>query len=157
VFKLWLPLDEWHHAFGERPLGVTVLAILYFINAAITFIAIAAIAVLASTVDFFEPYPLPGEVYAQPMEQEASLANAIIVGVGIVLGIIGGINMLIGVGLFMGRKWARNLAIALAIINIIIYSLGIPATMGASLAMVFFNGFILWYLYRPHVTAYFRK
>ncbi|MEM2760690.1 MAG: hypothetical protein QXU32_12305 [Nitrososphaerales archaeon] len=149
-------MGEWHHAFDERPLGVTVLAILYFINAAIAFTGIAVFAYLASEMDFLEPYPLPGEAFAQPMVT-TSFVSAIMVAVGIVLGVIGAINLLIGFGLLQGRKWARNLAIAFAIINIIFYSLSIPATFGASLAMVFFNGFILWYLYRAHVIAYFRR
>ena len=150
-------MDAWHHAYDERPLGVTVIAVLYFINAAIAFLAIAAIAFLANSADFFKPYPLPGQVYAQPMVEDTTMIHAVIIGVGIVFGMIGGINVLIGVGLFKARRWARNLAIAFAIINIIIYAIAVLGTFGASLAMVFFNGFILWYLYRPHVIAYFRR
>ena len=150
-------MGDWHHAFDERPTGVTVLAILYFINAAIAFIGIAVFALLANEIDFFEPYPFDGQAFAQPMIEPASVMGAIIVGVGIVFGVIGGINVLIGIGLFKAKTWARNLAIVFAIINIILYSISIPATFGASLAMVFFNGFILYYLYRPHVMAYFRR
>lgn len=150
-------MDEWHHAYDERPLGVTIIAIFYFIDAAIAFLAIVAFAFLANEIDFLKPYPLPGQVYAQPMVEHTPFMSAILAGVGVVFGIIGGISALIGVGLFKARKWARNLAIAFAVINIILYSLAIPATVGASLAMVFFNGFILWYLYRPHVIVYFRR
>jgi len=150
-------LGEWHHAFDERPTGVTVLAILYLINAAIAFIGIAALVYLASEIDFFKPYPMPGDAFAQPMVEHSSFMSIITISVSIVFGVIGGINTLIGVGLLKARRWARNLAIVFAIINIIIYSLAIPATLGASLAMVFFNGFILWYLYRPQVVTYFRR
>lgn len=149
-------MDEWHHAYDERPLGVTVLAVLYFVNAALVLVSIAGLAYLASEMDFFERYPMPGQAFAQPMMDHFSMMNSMLWGIGIVLGIIGGVNVLIGVGLFKAKKWARNLAIAFAIINIIIYSLAIPGTLGASLAMVFFNGFILWYLYRPHVITYFK-
>jgi hypothetical protein len=150
-------LDEWHHAFDARPAGVTVLAILYLVNAAIAFTGIVALVYLATQIDFFEPYPLPGQAFAQPMIEPSSFMSMLTAGVSIVFGIIGGINVLIGIGLLKARRWARNLAIAFAIINIIIYSLAIPATVGASLAMVFFNGFILWYLYRPQVVMYFRR
>ena len=150
-------MGEWHHAFDERPTGVTVLAILYLINAAIAFIGIAALVYLASEIDFFKPYPMPGDAFAQPMVEHSSFMSIITISVSIVFGVIGGINTLIGVGLLKARRWARNLAIVFAIINIIIYSLAIPATLGASLAMVFFNGFILWYLYRPQVVTYFRR
>lgn len=150
-------LSGWHHAFDERPLGVTVLAILYFVNAGIAFIGIAGFAYLANEIDFFEPYPMPRSAFAQPMMEPHSFMGAIMLTVGIVLGVIGAINAVIGVGLLKARRWARNLAIAFAIINIIIYSLAIPGTLGASLAMVFFNGFILWYLYRPQVVMYFRS
>lgn len=148
-------MGEWHRAYDTRPLGITVLAILYFINAAIAFIAMIAFAYLAGEVDFFDPYPIPDQAFAQPM-QPMSVMSTVAWPVGIILAIIGGICVLIGIGLLKAMKWARNLAIAFAIINIIFYALAIPATFGASLAMVFFNGFILWYLYRAHVIAYFR-
>lgn len=150
-------MAEWHHAFDERPTGVTLIAILYLINAAIAFIGIAVFAYLAREIDFFEPYPWPRDAWAQPMMEPSSVMGIITVAVGIVLGVVGGVNVLIGIGLLKARKWARNLAIVFAVINIIIYSLAIPATVGASLAMVFFNGFILWYLYRQQVVTYFRK
>jgi hypothetical protein len=150
-------LGDWHHAYAERPLGVTVIAILYFINALIAFTGIAVIAFLAGQIDFFEPYPVPDQAFAQPMVGPDSYASWIVWAVGIVLGVIGGISALIGVGLLKGRRWARNLAIAFAVVNIVFYALAIPGTFGGSLAMVFFNGFILWYLYRPHVVAYFRS
>jgi len=150
-------MDEWHHAFDARPTGVTVLAILYLINAAVSFIGIVALVYLASQIDFFKPYPMPGQAFAQPMMEPSSFMSMITLGVSIVFGVIGGINVLIGIGLLKAKRWARNLAIAFAIINIIIYSLAIPGTLGTSLAMVFFNGFILWYLYRSQVVMYFRR
>lgn len=150
-------MTEWHRAFDERPTGVTVIAILYLIDAGIAFIGIAVVVYLASQIDFFAPYPMPGKAFAQPMIEDSSFMSIITVSVSIVLGVIGGINTLIGIGLLKARSWARNLAIVFAIINIIIYSLAIPGTLGASLAMVFFNGFILWYLYRPQVVTYFRR
>lgn len=151
----WL-LDDWHRAYDERPLGITALAIFYFINAAIAFIGIGALVALSDEPEFFDPYPVPyQQASAQPLVDGPTVNTTIVLTAGIIIGVIGGINALIGYGLMKARGWARNLAIAFAIINIIFYSIAIPVTFGASLAMVFFNGFILWYLYRPHVTAYF--
>ncbi len=155
--RLLLSMDEWHHAFDVRPTGIAVLAILYLINAAIAFIAIGVMVWLLNQVNIFEPYPLPSNAYAQPIVKHSPFIGVMTLAVAIVFGMIGGINVLVGVGLLKARKWARNLAIAFAIINIILYSIAIPATFGASLAMVFFNGFILWYLYRPQVVMYFRR
>ncbi len=150
-------MDEWHHAFDVRPSGITVLAILYLINAAIAFIAIGVMVWLLNQVNIFQPYPLPPNAYAQPIVEHSSFTGILTLGVSIVLGVIGGINALVGVGLLKARKWARNLAIAFAIINTIFYSIAIPASFGITLGMVFFNGFILWYLYRPQVVMYFRR
>ncbi len=150
-------MDEWHHAFDVRPSGITVLAVLYLINAAIAFIAIGVMVWLLNQVNIFEPYPLPGNAYAQPVIEHSSFIGMLTLAVAIVFGVIGGINVLIGVGLLKAKRWARNLAMAFAIINIIFYSVAIPASFGASLAMVLFNGFILWYLYRPQVVMYFRR
>ncbi len=150
-------MAEWHHAFDVRPSGITVLAILYLINAAIALLAIGVMVWLLNQVNIFEPYPLPGNAYAQPVIEHSSFIGMLTLAVAIVFGVIGGINALIGVGLLKARKWARNLAIAFAIINIIFYSIAIPASFGITLGMVFFNGFILWYLYRPQVVMYFRR
>ncbi len=158
LFRALLLVGEWHHAFDVRPAGVTVLAILYLINAGMAFMAIGLMVWLFNQTNIFQPYPIPGNVYAQPLvERPPVFLGMLTMVVGIVLGVIGGINVLVGIGMLTARRWARNLAIVFAIINITLSSIAIPATFGASLAVVIFNVFILWYLYRPPVVMYFRR
>lgn len=68
----------------------------------------------------------------------------------------------IGIGLLRGKQWAWKLAVVLAFISLAIdiITVIIQSTMsnyGGSIIGGIIDAVILYYLYRPHVKAYFGK
>ena len=77
---------------------------------------------------------------------------------------IGGILIAIGIlsfvfayGLLKGRRWAWILTVILSIISIVLAAITIAAGSIPSIISIIISGLILYYLYRPHVKAYFGK
>ena len=117
-----------------RPTGVTILAILYFIQGIMMLIVPIMFSIcLASMLS------LPGA-------EEADTGG--VLGAGIVCWAIFGILALfyfvIGFGLLKGQGWARIVAIIFAIIGL----LNVP--IGTIISII-----ILLYLFKPDVKAYF--
>jgi|SRR5215831_15287979 len=129
-----------------RPLGVTVITILIVITGILTLLV-----------------------------GIGSVAIGPIIGIGLVFVAGGAISLALGVaylvmgyGLWKGKGWAWTISTILLIIGIIIDIISLPRTIatgssnaGSNLSGVIvsigINAFILYYLYRPHVKAYFGR
>jgi hypothetical protein len=77
---------------------------------------------------------------------------------------IGGILIAIGIfsfvvayGLLKGKAWAWTLTVVLSIISIVLNAISVALGNIASIVSIIISGIILYYLYRPHVKAYFGK
>ena len=77
--------------------------------------------------------------------------------VGSTLLILGVISLIVAYGLFKAKKWAWTINVALSIITIAIGVVSIVTGNIGSIASIAISGVILYYLYRPHVKAYFGK
>lgn len=77
--------------------------------------------------------------------------------VGSVLLILGATSLIIAYGLFKAKKWAWTINVALSIGTIAIGVLSMVTGNIGSIASIAISGVILYYLYRPHVKAYFGK
>ena len=141
----------------ERPLGVTILAILHFIG---VFFAICAGLLMILGMGFF----------AAALARAANIGSGgagIIAGLGVVLAIFAfigaAISGLIGWGLWNLKNWARITAMVFAV-------LGMLGGVGSLMfALTHFNPFFLstgivraaiavlifWYLNQPHVKTAF--
>ncbi|QQG48151.1 MAG: hypothetical protein HY247_05185 [archaeon] len=76
---------------------------------------------------------------------------------GAVVLIIGLFAILVGYGLWSGKSWAWTLAVILAILGIL-GGLGSLATGNfGSVVGLAIDVIIVWYLWKPHVKAYFGK
>jgi hypothetical protein len=117
-----------------RPTGVTILAILYFIQG-IMWLAFAVIA----SVCLASFLTLPGV-------EEADTGGALAVGAicWVVLGIIALFYFIVGFGLLKGQGWARIVAIILAILGLLNFPIGTIISI-----------IILLYLFKEDVKAYF--
>lgn len=116
-----------------RPAGVTILAILYFIQGILMLLVPIMLTVcLASMLTVPGVEEAEGDIFAA-----GALCWA-------VFGILALVYFLIGFGLLKGAGWARIVAIILAIIGL----LNIP--IGTIISII-----ILWYLFRPEIKAYF--
>jgi len=139
----------------QRPVGLIIIAILFFLGGALSFIT--GLLVMSSAVS------LPGEygyLFALPAVA------------GIVPVIIGLLDIAIGWGLLEGWKWARILAIVVLALGLIFNIIsGIAALAGfevagervslvgpglISLIIAAIEGFIIWYLFQPEIVQFFK-
>src|SRR3712207_325404 len=99
------------------------------------------------------PVPPPGVPPTVPQ----SLLGGIGIAFGIVLLALAIVSFVVAYGLLKGLGWAWTVTIVLSIISIILNVISIAAGNVASIISIIISGIILYYLYRPHVKAYFGK
>jgi hypothetical protein len=153
----------------SRPTGVTIIAILNIIGGiimlfgAITLIAIGAILptlppnvfnqseLQANLTAGQAPIP-PGVPMVSP-----SLLGGVGIAIGGVLLALAIVSFVVAYGLLKGLGWAWTVTVILSIISIVLNAISIAAGNIASIISIIISGIILYYLYRPHVKAYFGK
>jgi hypothetical protein len=134
-----------------RPTGVTIIAVLMVIAGVVMIIAgISALAVAP-----FLPMAIPSQDL--PTGLSASMLGGMAVGSGAVMLALGIAGLVISYGLFKGRGWAWTAAVVLSIIGVVMSVVAIVTGNFGSIVSLIINGVILYYLYRPHVKAYFGK
>jgi hypothetical protein len=114
----------------QRPLGVTVIAILTVIG---------GLGFLGSGALIFALIPLLGII------------------IGGVLVIIGIAYFVMAYGLWNGRRWAWKLTLILSGIGIIVGIGSIVVGNVGSLFHTIINAVVIYYLYRPNVKDYFGR
>lgn len=100
------------------------------------------------------PVPPPG---VPPMVSQY-LLGGIGIAFGIVLLAIAIVSFVVAYGLLKGKGWAWTVSIILSIISIVwnAITLVTAANYGGIISIII-SGIILYYLFRPHVKAYFGK
>lgn len=128
----------------DRPVGVTLLAILDFLFAA-GFLFLALL--------LFTAGGLAGVL------GEGSGAGALLGALGAVGGVfflaLAGLTAAIGWGLLTGKKWAWGIEVGFEVLTGLF---GLVALFAGDLTQIVWlglTGLILWYLFRPYVKAYF--
>jgi hypothetical protein len=156
----------------HRPTGVTIIAILTIIG---------GILLLLSGVGLLTVGALFSVNPVGTTTTTSSASHAAAQFFGIIFAAVGGVLLVIGIGylimsygLFKGKGWAWTITIILTIIGIAIQIVSTSvgsvfttsslhntnnATSGivGSIIGIAINIIILYYLYRPHVKAYFGK
>lgn len=141
----------------ERPIGVTIIGILDILGGLIFLAAgfglFVAIPIIASNPDQFS---ISSSSLAFKL-LTSGLGYAL-AGGSVTLGIAG---IVIGVGLLKGKQWAWKAAVAIAFISvaldIIMVVVSASTNLTSSVIGWIIYAVILYYLYRPHVKAYFGK
>jgi len=153
----------------HRPIGVTIIAILTIISGILLLLSGVALAALGAFIS------------VNPVDTTTtSSSNIGAQFIGIISAAVGGVLLVIGIGylvmsygLLKGKGWAWTITIILIIIGIVIQivSTSVGSVFTASLHNasnassgivgsiigIAINIVILYYLYRPHVRAYFGK
>lgn len=132
-----------------RPTGVTILSILGFLGAiGIILIGIGGIVLAAVLIAFLGAFGFSGFV--------SGVAGLVVAAIGGVILILGLIFFLISWGLWSGKNWARLIWIFFSVLGILgaLGSLAVKA-YGSGLINLIIDGLIVYYLTRPHVSAYF--
>jgi hypothetical protein len=136
-----------------RPTGVTIIAILNIISGIIMLIGglgLAAIGSILPAMTTFDPN-------ASGQMAVAGLLGVGGVAVGGILIILGIISFIVAWGLLKGRGWAWTVTVILSVISIVIGIISIVGGNFGSIINIIIAGIIIYYLYRPHVKAYFGK
>ena len=139
---------------GTRPLGVSIIAILNVISGIIMLIGGVGLAAVGSA--------LPTMTTVNPnaggqMALVGLLGGGAAAAVGAVLIVLGIVSFIVAWGLFKGKGWAWTVTIILSGISVI---MGIVSLVGGNfgaIVNIIIAGVVIYYLYRPHVKAYFGK
>jgi hypothetical protein len=99
------------------------------------------------------PIPSPG---VPPMVPQSLLGGIGIAFGGVILAIAIA-SFVVAYGLLKGLGWAWTVTVILSIISIVSNAISIATGNIASIISIIISGIILYYLYRPHVKAYFGK
>ena len=138
---------------GSRPLGVTIIAILNVISGIIMLAGGAGLATLGSAL----PTMTTVDPNAGGQMALVGLLGGGAVAVGAVLIILGIVSFIVAWGLFKGKGWAWTVTLILSAISII---MGIVSLVGGNfgaIVNIIIAGIVIYYLFRPHVKAYFGK
>ncbi|OPX74288.1 MAG: hypothetical protein A4E40_00219 [Methanoregulaceae archaeon PtaU1.Bin059] len=116
---------------AERPLGVTIIAILWIIG---------GLATLFGGIGFVVLF---GEALGSLMEPFGFIY--------LILGILG---IVLGIGAFSAWSWVWTAGVVITIIDLI---MGVASFFSTGIISIAISAIILWYLFRPEVKAYFNK
>ena len=137
----------------SRPTGVTIIAVLNIISGIIMLIGgfgLAAISSILPTMTTIDPN-------ASGQMALAGLLGPAGVALGGILIILGIISFIVAWGLLKGKGWAWSLTMILSIISIIISIVSLVGGNFGGVANIIISGIIIYYLFRPHVKAFFGK
>jgi hypothetical protein len=126
-----------------RPTGIAVLAILELVGGVLAVLGGAGIAAVGGSG------MLASFGYA-------GLSGMVAVVGGVVL-VVGLVALLLGWGMWTGKSWAWSLSVAFYIIGAILDVASIVIGGLTGIVGLLIDIFLLWYLWRPHVKAYFGK
>ena len=141
----------------SRPIGVTILAILYFLGAGLLLLAGLAVALGMGALGM-----------SSSSGQAGAAGGAFLAGLGVGLAVvfflIAAINGAMGWGLWKLKNWARIVIIALAALTlagiVVEFSKTMtdrqPSTLVVTLVRAAVGVLVLWYLLRARVKAAFK-
>ena len=124
----------------DRPTGITVLGILHLIGGAASLVmAVMGAAMLG----------VSGSMGYMGM-MAAGFGSLFL----IIFGILAVIEFVIAGALFSGKPWGRMTIIVLSVIGLV---MGLASIVGNPFFIlnIILDVFVLWYMWRPHVIAYF--
>jgi hypothetical protein len=156
----------------SRPLGVTIIAILNIIGGAIMLIFGIGLITLGAVLPLAPPSVInqpelqgnltAGQVPIPPTSPETTmiaqdLFGGFSIAIGIVLIAIAIVSFVVAYGLLKGRRWAWTVTIILSIISIVWNAITLAGGNFFGIISIIISAVIIYYLYRPHVKAYFGK
>jgi uncharacterized membrane protein (DUF2068 family) len=139
----------------NRPMGVTIIGILTAIGGILMLISGMTLATLAAVIPSLTS--MNDQMSGVPSSIPAEYLGIVSLSIGSVLVILGVISLVVSYGLFKAKKWAWTINVALSVITIAIGMVSIATGNVGSIASIAISGVILYYMYRPHVKAYFGK
>lgn len=127
----------------QRPLGITILAILYILGGIGGAIAAIVFGVFSTIM---------GGMMMSPMIGTAAIFGGIISAIFAGVAVLG---FLIAGCLLSGKSWARKTVIIFVVIDLVLEFVSVFGGNMFGIPMMILDFFVLYYLYRPHVMEYF--
>jgi hypothetical protein len=137
----------------SRPIGVTIIAILNIIGGIIMLLGGITLVAAGTILPSLPPSAFQNGNLTEPNINLSGIAIAI----GGVIIAIGIVSFIVAYGLLKGMRWAWTLTVVLSIISIVLNAISIATGNIGGIISIIISGIILYYLYRPHVKAYFGK
>ena len=113
---------------------------------------VALIAIGSLLPDVFEE-GMSAELEGVPL----GAAGAVGIALGGVIIALGIFSFIVAYGLWKGLGWAWTLTIVLSVISIALNAVSLASGNFGGIINVIISAVVLYYLYRPHVKAYFGK
>ncbi len=120
---------------SERPLGVTIIGILWILSGLMWFVAAFLGGALLAVIGL-------------------GALGAI---VGVILFIIGIIDILLGIGSFKGWSWVWLIGVIFMVINLLIGLVSLFSSPGTGIITIVIAAIVLWYLFQPQVKSFFGR
>ena len=154
----------------NRPLGVTIIAILRIIGGIILLLGGIGLVTIApfvgqlnvnttsSTTDNGVPVTANGTGINLPNNNTSFLFFAAFIGIiGSILIVLGIASFVVAWGLLKGKGWAWIVTIIITIISLVFNALSIVSGNIGAIVGIIIDGVIIYYLYRPNVKSYFGR
>jgi hypothetical protein len=145
----------------NRPLGVTIIAVLRIIGGIILLLGGIGLVTIAPFVG-----QLNVNTTSSTTDNGINLSNnptsflffAAFIGViGSILIVLGIASFFVAWGLLKGKGWAWTVTIIITIISLVFNALSIVSGNIGAIVGIIIDGVIIYYLYRPNVKSYFGR
>jgi len=135
----------------QRPIGVTVLAILAFVFGILLILGSVLVAALSAFIpELIKIYGIPVIVGGLDV---SSFIQVFLIAIAVFAAVLGILHIVAAYGIWIGAGWGWVLAVVVVILNIIWSLLTLPN----GIVGLVINAVILWYLMQPYVKAFFGK
>ena len=154
----------------NRPLGVTIIAILRIIGGIILLLGGIGLVTIApfvgqlnvnttsSTTNNGVPVTPNGTGINLSNNPTSFLFFAALIGIiGSILIVLGIASFVVAWGLLKGKGWAWTVTIIITIISLVFNALSIVSGNIGAIVGIIIDGVIIYYLYRPNVKSYFGR
>ena len=150
----------------SRPVGVTIIAILNIIGGIIMLFGAIALITIGAVLPTlpqtaFNQSRLQGNLTAGQAPMPPMVPQSLLGGIGIAFGVVllalSIASFVVAYGLLKGLGWAWTVTVILSIISVVLNAISIATGNIGGIVSIIISGIILYYLYRPHVKAYFGK
>lgn len=135
---------------AERPLGVTILAVLDILGGIIALLLGLVYMSLSATL------AQTGAVIAGGSGLFA-LFGAFIIALGLIFLILGILAVAVGWGFWKGSGWAWLFSLVLYVIGVILGVISLAVGDVASIVIIIIGALLVYYMFRPNVKAWFGK
>lgn len=125
------------------PTGITVLGILQIILGIILAVFAIMVMVMSHMVGDYSYF--------------GAMTSVIGGAVTAILILLAAFSFLIASAMFSGKKWGRTIVIVFSIVTLVMDASSMMVGNVFGIGGIILNGIVLYYMWRPHVIAYFAK